>query len=65
MKPDSRGSQAMRTLVGKLRAYAAAEADPNKAFDLKMAGELIGHLERLTLQLAKQAEAPLHSGRQP
>jgi hypothetical protein len=62
---DSPGSQAMREIAGRLRHHAATEDKPDKAFDLRQAAELLLHLEKLTRQLAKPIQAPLHSGRRP
>jgi hypothetical protein len=63
--PDSYGARAMRELAGRLRHHAATEDKPDKAFDLRQAAELLLHLEKLTCQLAKPAEVPLHSGGRP
>jgi hypothetical protein len=39
----------MRAFSRRLTAYAAEENEPNRRQDLKMVGELIAHLEKLTL----------------
>jgi hypothetical protein len=59
------GALVMRAQAGRLCDYAAAETDQTKVFDLESAGELITHLESLTITLAKATGVPLHSGRRP
>lgn len=49
---DSIGAQSMRALARRLDGYAEAEVDPARRHDLKQAGELIAHLEKLTAKLA-------------
>lgn len=60
---DSVGHMEVRSLAKRSRSHAAElHGDPAKAFDLKMAAELMEHLARLTTKLAKPAPMPLHSG---
>jgi ABC-type sulfate/molybdate transport systems ATPase subunit len=61
---DSVGQLQMRALARRLQAHAAELHDqPQRAFDLKMASELLEHLARLTTKLARPAEVPFGSGR--
>jgi hypothetical protein len=63
---DSVGQQQMRALAGRFRAHAAElQAEPNKAFDLKMASGLLKHLAGLTAKLARPAELPFSLRRRP
>lgn len=62
---DSLGAQAMRALSRRLEAYAKEQADPLRQHDLRMASELLLHLERLTTKLARPATTQLHQGRRP
>ncbi len=50
-------------MAGGLKDYAAEIADPFRANDVRQASELIAHLEKLTLKLAKPAQSTLGSRR--
>jgi hypothetical protein len=61
---DSVGQLEMRALSRRLQAYAdELQADPTRRHDLRMASELLLHLERLTTKLARPVTVPLHQGR--
>jgi hypothetical protein len=63
---DSNGARAMRDLAFRLKDFAMDLGhDPSRQFDMRQAAELLLHLEKLTLKLARPAEVPLGSGRRP
>jgi hypothetical protein len=52
---DSTGQLEMRALSSRLRDYAAEmHGEPEKAFDLSMAAELMTHLANLTTKLSRR-----------
>jgi hypothetical protein len=62
---DSVGQLEMRALSRRPRSYGDDQADPTRRHDLRMASELVAHLERLTAKLARPTTTQLHSGRRP
>jgi hypothetical protein len=57
---NSIGQLEMPALARRLQAHAAElQAEPSKAFGLRMASELLDHLARLTIKLAKPAPVPV------